>query len=265
MIKEEFFLFKSSQQQCCNKNLTDDQLEAMFTATGEEMRQIEEPMECLIERTKHKCRRCTRFFSNEAVLKQQNCEPQIKKEKRPHCSKAINRANNLEKHLRSCEKAPTHPSKQQLRQTTLYGPTSLENGPSTPKKLMVEEVRVGRAPAEHAEHWKAPEIVESALKCTALTFRKAFNSSNKRDILQRLKEVIQSMNPIIEGQTRANAEAVKWYLSPNMNFCKSRSPGVKADPAVTFRSKVFKSIDTRELDHQFHVGYNQIVLQIDKF
>ena len=39
----------------CNSTLTDDQLKAMFTATDEDMRQIEQPMECLIERTKHKC------------------------------------------------------------------------------------------------------------------------------------------------------------------------------------------------------------------
>ena len=78
----------------CNKNLTDDQLEATFTATDEEMQQIEQPMECLVERTKHKCKRCARFFSNEAALKQHQCELQIKKEKWPHCSKAINCANN---------------------------------------------------------------------------------------------------------------------------------------------------------------------------
>ena len=41
----------------CNKNLTDNQLEAMFTATDEEMPQIEQLMECLIKRTKHKCKR----------------------------------------------------------------------------------------------------------------------------------------------------------------------------------------------------------------
>ena len=46
------------------------------------------------------------------------------------CGKTINRANNLEKHLRSCEKAPTYLAKQQLRQTTLDGPTSSEKGPS---------------------------------------------------------------------------------------------------------------------------------------
>ena len=95
----------------CNKNLTDNQLEAMFTATDGEMRQIEQPMESLIEGTKHKCKRCTRFFSNDAALRQHHCESQIKKEKCPHCNKTINRVNNLEKHLRSCEKAPTHPSK----------------------------------------------------------------------------------------------------------------------------------------------------------
>ena len=87
--------------------------------------------------------------------------------------------------MRSCEKAPTHPSKRQLRQTTLDGPTSLEKGPSIPKKLMVEEVQVGGAPAEQAGHWKAPEIVESALKYTALTFRKAFKNNKKIDNLQR--------------------------------------------------------------------------------
>ena len=69
----------------------------------------------------------------------------------------------------------------------------------------------------------------------------------------------------MEGQTRANVEAVKWYLSLNMNFYKSTSPGVKTDPAVTFHPEVFKSINTHELDYQFHVGHNQIVLQIDEF
>ena len=194
---------------CCNKNLTDDQLEAMFTVTDEEMEQTEQPMECLTERNKHKCKRCTRFFSKEAVLQQHHCEPQIKKEKCSCCSKTIICANNLLKLLRSCEKATAHPSKRQLRQMTLDWPTSLENGASTPKKLMVEEVQVGGASAEHAEHWKASEIVDFALMHTALTFRKVFNSNNKRDILQRLKEVINSIKPVTEGQTWANMEAVK--------------------------------------------------------
>ena len=87
----------------------------MFTATDEEMQQIEQPMECLIERTKHKRKRFTRFFSNDTALKLHHCEPPIKNEKCPHCGKTINRANNVEKHLRSCKKSPTHPVKQQFR------------------------------------------------------------------------------------------------------------------------------------------------------
>ena len=94
----------------CNNKLTDAQLEAMFVTTDEEMRQIEKPMDCPIERTQHKCKKRARFFFNEALLKQHHCESPIKKEKCPHCGKAISHANNLEKHLRSSEKVPTHPA-----------------------------------------------------------------------------------------------------------------------------------------------------------
>ena len=53
----------------CNNNLFDNQVEAMFTATDEEIRHIKQSMEYLIERTKRKCKSCTRFFSNKAALK----------------------------------------------------------------------------------------------------------------------------------------------------------------------------------------------------
>ena len=108
---------------------------------------------------------------------------------------------------------------------------------------------MGDAPADGAEHWKPSEIEESTLKYIAVTLRKAFNSSNKRDIIQRLKEVIHIMRPTIEGQTGVNAKALKWYLSLKINFCKSTSPGSKTDPAVTFRSEVFKLIITHKFDY----------------
>ena len=49
---------------------------------------------------------------------------------------------------------------------------------------MVENVQVGGVPAALVEHWKAPETVESPLKYTGLTFRKAFDTNNKRGVLQ---------------------------------------------------------------------------------
>ena len=80
-----------------------------------------------------------------------------------------------------------------------------------------------------------------------------------------MKDVIHSMRPVIKRQIRANAEAVKRYLSMNMNFCMSTSPGVKTDPTVPFHSEVLMPIDTHKLDYQFHVGYKQIVQQIGEF
>ena len=41
-------------------------------------------------------------------------------------------------------------------------------------------------------------ILESALKYMAFTFKKNFNSNYKIDIMQRLKEAIHSMKPVIE-------------------------------------------------------------------
>ena len=96
----------------------------MFTTTDEEMQQIKQPMEFLIKRTNQQCKRCTSFSSNKAALNQRLREPPVKKEKCIHCGETINRANNLEKHLRSYEKTPTHPAKHQLRK---WGSNNLIN------------------------------------------------------------------------------------------------------------------------------------------
>ena len=133
----------------CSNTLTDAQLQVMFSTTDEEMQRIKQPMDWPIERTKHKCKKCVRFFSNETALKQHHFELPFKKKKAP-------------------------------------------------------------------------------------TFRKIFNSNNKRDVLQWLKYVIHSTRIIIKGHTRAKAEPVKWYLSLNMNFCKSTNPSIKTDPTVMF-------------------------------
>ena len=127
---------------------------------------------------------------------------------------------------------------------------------------MLEEVEVSDAPTEHVEHWKAPDIAESALKYTALSFRKIFDSNDKK----KCPATIEIRYPYHEIRHQGtNWKAFKWYLSLNINFCKSTSSGVNTDLAVTFHSEVFKSIDIHEFNYLFHVEYNQIVQQIDKF
>ena len=64
---------------------------------------------------------------------------------------------------------------------------------------MVEKMKVGGVPIKHAEDWKTPEIAESAVKYTALKSRKTFDSNNKRDVLQGLKDIIHTTRLIIEG------------------------------------------------------------------
>ena len=63
----------------CNNTLTATQLKEMFATTDKEKRQIEQPMNCPIEKTQHRCKKCVRFFSN----------------KMSHCGKAVNCTNNL--------------------------------------------------------------------------------------------------------------------------------------------------------------------------
>ena len=62
-IKEEkililIFLKIKSTAIDCNNSLTDDEFGAMFAATGKEMLEIKQPMECPIERTQYKCKKC---------------------------------------------------------------------------------------------------------------------------------------------------------------------------------------------------------------
>ena len=67
----------------CSNTLTDAQLQVMFSTTDEEMQRIKQPMDWPIERTKHKCKKCVRFFSNETALKQHHFELPFKKKKFP--------------------------------------------------------------------------------------------------------------------------------------------------------------------------------------
>ena len=233
----------------------------MFTTTDEKMRQIEQPMECFLERNNRKYKRCKRFFSDEASLKQHHCELPIKKEKCSHCTKTINPANNLDKHLRSCEKAFTHPAKRQLHQTTQDKSTSSENRPSTPKKLMVEKVQVGGAPAEYVEHWKAPWNSRVSLKLHSSHIE--YQQQQRRPAtIERGYPEHETCHPGTKSSYRGSCQVVS---ITKHELLQVHSPGAKIDPGFMFHSEVFKSIDNHELYYHFQVGYNQVVLQIDEF
>ena len=132
------------------------------------------------------------FFPNEATLKQHHCEAQIKKEKFHHCNKTviitieiITWRSTWEVVRRLLHTLPNgnYVKWQWMDPYWRMDPQYLRNRWWRRCKLVVQLLLV----VQHAEHWKAPEMVESALMYTALTFRKEFKSNNKRDLLQRLK------------------------------------------------------------------------------
>ena len=65
---------------------------------------------------------------------------------------------------------------------------------------------------EHPEYWKAPELIESSLKRTAMVYRKSFDEANKRELLERLKNVLEQHKQIIRGMVSHAKNAVKWYI-----------------------------------------------------
>ena len=70
-------------------------------------------------------------------------------------------------------------------------PISSENGPSTPKNLMVEEVQIDGAPTEKDELWKVPKIVESTLKKHGFHLQKNIQRQQQK----RRPSTIKRCNP----------------------------------------------------------------------
>ena len=58
---------------------------------------------------------------------------------------------------------------------------------------MVEEVQEGDAPAEHAEHWKAPEIVKPAFNYTALRKASIAWDPSSRDKLELMQKFLSGI------------------------------------------------------------------------
>ena len=47
------------------------------------------------------------------------------------------------------------------------------------------------ASGKHSEYWKAPELIESSLKQTAMIYRKFLDEENKKELLNCLKNDLE--------------------------------------------------------------------------
>ena len=207
------------------------------------------------------CISCGRLFFSEENLENhtENCDNKEKKESCRHCRNTFARCSNKDLHERGCDKGKQR-RKRHLKQSTIenYAKRSCVDN------FQAQQVGGSSALEEHSETWKAPEILESTLKDTAMTYRKEFNESNRKDLLQRLNITMNTFTPIIQGEIHRK-EGIKWYFSLKMVFFKAKDVTDLTDPPVTFRSEVFTSLDDEKLDIQYKVAYNQFIHQIEEF
>ena len=110
-------------------------------------------------------------------------------------------------HEQGCDENK-HRRKRSLKQTTI------DNYPkrSCIDNFLAQQVGGSNAPEEHPETWRAPGLLESTLNRTALTYRKEFNESNRKDLLERLHSTITTFASIINGEIHRK-KGIKWYLS----------------------------------------------------
>ena len=197
---------------------------------------------------------CGRLFYSKEALEHHEREYHVEGKKQwhcRHCNKVFQRDGNKILHERNCQHGAGPSRKRPLQQQTL------EEFVIKKIKGMESEVITQQGGSdEHPEYWKAPELKESSLKRTAMVYRKSFDEANKRELLERLKNALEQHKQIIRGMVSHAKNAVKWYISLNLHFCKAADATVKTAPSVIFRSEVFRSILTQNLEDMFEAGYN---------
>ena len=177
-----------------------------------------------------------------------------------HCQKVFVRLGNKCLHEQRCKSNKSKRKRYSTQQT------KIEDYIKKPRveNLIAEQVGGSNPIMEHPETWRAPQLAESMLNRTALTYRKEFNENNRKELQQRLLTVMDTFTPIIQGEI-VKKKGVKRYLSLKLVFCQAKDVTDLTDPPVVFRSEVFMSLDDSQLDVNFKVAYNQLLHQIEEF
>ena len=78
-----------------------------------------------------------------------------------------------------------------------------------------------------------------------MVYQKTFKKLGRRDLLRCLRAVLEYFKPkyFIQRMVSVHNDTIMWYLSLKLIFCKSADVTIKADPAITFKSEVFRSIN----------------------
>ena len=245
-------------------NYDEAELEELFLLTDNNTMAVEElPLQCDMVDISNEhllCHICNKLFycAGNLASHVEKCKTVEKIHECLHCGKKFQRNSYRLFHENNCKKAPVS-----VKRKRYSAQTTLDH---LIKRPHIETMQVGGSgfSEAHPETWKVPEMIESTLQHTAVTYRKEFDEKNTQELMNRLNTNLRAFTSIIRSEI-VRKKGIKFYFSLRLNFCQSKDVSVVTDPPVTLRSEVYTALNDHELDIQFKMVYNQLVKLIDEF
>ena len=213
-------------------NYDEAELEELFLLTDNNNMTVEElPLQCDMVDISNEhllCHICNKLFYCVENLTShvEKCKTVEKIHECLHCSKKFQRNSYSLFHENNCKKAPVSVKrKRDSAQSTLD---------HLIKRPHIETMQVGGSgfSEAHPETWKVPEMIESTLQHTAVTYRKEFDEKNTQELMNRLNTNLRVFTSIIRSEI-VRKKGIKFYFSLRLNFCQSKDVSIVTDPPVT--------------------------------
>ena len=110
----------------------------------------------------------------------------------------------------------------------------------------------------------SPRLLQSVLQNTASTYQKQFNREDRNDLLNRFKNHLEELKDIVVGKLLEN-QNVKGYIIFALDFHKANNPTILTEPHVTFRTEVFASFNTDNIDAMYSAAYHTLQKKISNY
>ena len=98
-----------------------------------------------------------------------------------------------------------------------------------------------------------------------MRYQKRFDRSNQMEPFRLLKLALSEYIEIIKTKLLSEKIQIKWYVSTNINFHKATDETIITDPSIVFRTEVFRSLNTNDLDDMIDASYEQLVDAIESY
>ena len=207
----------------------------------------------------HLCNSCgVRFLLIENLnLHREDCNNKDYRFHCQYCNKKFNRQSYKDLHEKNCDRSSGEHSRP-LKQMKIDDYAE----PKSPVFPLV--IQLGGSVVEHEETWGLPKNIQTALNNKAVTYRKEFDTSNKKDLMGRMVKIISTFRSSIQNEL-SQRNGIKYYFTLRMIFHQSKDTSILTEPPVTFRSEVFTALNSESLNLHEKVAIQQFNQRIDEF